>query len=137
MTLKFLETFFDIESLKPLIPSFHDLVAITYRNNIINQRKLCLPIDKAVRQNNIIITIPVIRSYNIRLLRQAELEKRNVGIFQKSQNVSLLAMVAIDMHFSNKSTVSTPTTHSESSMTSGEEMLKKIALSSGLLKKSM
>lgn len=60
-----------------------------------------------------------------------------MGIFQKRQNVSRLAMVAIDMYFGNKSTVSTPTTHSESSMTSGEQMLKKIALTSGLLKKSM
>ena len=43
-----------------------------------------------------------------------------MGIFQKRQNVSRLAMVAIDMYFGNKSTVSTPTTHSESSVTSGE-----------------
>ena len=51
--------------------------------------------------------------------------------FKENQNVSRLAVVVIDIFFSDESTVSTSTIQNESSRASGEQILKNIALTRG------
>ena len=53
------------------------------------------------------------------------------AFFKENQTVSWLAMVAIDIFFSDKSTLSTSTIHNESSMASEEQILKNTALTRG------
>ena len=57
--------------------------------------------------------------------------------FKENQNVSRLAMVAIDIYFIDKSTVSTSTTHNENAMAFRKQLLKNIRLTAGAPEKSM
>ena len=52
-------------------------------------------------------------------------------MFKENQNVSWLVMVAIDIYFIDKPTVSTSNTHNESSMASGEQIIKNIRVTTG------
>ena len=57
--------------------------------------------------------------------------------FKENQNVSRLAMVAIDIYFIDKSTVSTSTTHNENVMAFEKQVLKNITLTAGAPEESM
>ena len=57
--------------------------------------------------------------------------------FKENQNVSRLAMVAIDVYFIDKSSVSTSTTHYENVMAFGKQLLKNITSTAGAPEESM